>query len=99
MLDTLILFLKENFEKSNVEKYLQRTKSCLCFRRTTKSGFENVIVLQASNKGADQPAHLHSLISAFVIHLFEWVIYTLATCKFSVFKLVSKAQQAALSLT
>ena len=23
------------------------------------------------NKGADQPAHPHSLISAFVIHLFE----------------------------
>ena len=29
----------------------------------------------ANNKGADQPAHPRSLISAFVIHFLERVIY------------------------
>ena len=33
----------------------------------------------ADNKGADQPAHLHCLISAFVIRVLERVIYKLAT--------------------
>ena len=37
-----------------------REKTCL-------QGFVN-------NKGADQPAHAHSLISAFAIHLLESII-------------------------
>ena len=40
------------------------------------SGFVN-------NKDADQPAHLCSLISAFVIHLLESIIFKLATSEFS----------------
>ena len=32
-----------------------------------------------ANKGADQPAHLRSLISAYVIGLLECIIYELAT--------------------
>ena len=39
----------------------------------------------ASNKGADQPGQLRSLISAFVIHLLESTIYRLATSKISIF--------------
>ena len=35
----------------------------------------------ANNNGTDQPAHPRSLISAFVIGLFERIISTLATCK------------------
>ena len=31
----------------------------------------NLTLLRADNKGADQPAHLRSLISAFVIHILE----------------------------
>ena len=30
--------------------------------------WENLFMSYANNKGADQPAHLHSLISAFVVH-------------------------------
>ena len=36
----------------------------------------------ANNKGADQPAHPHSLISAFVIRLMESMTSKLATSKF-----------------
>ena len=43
----------------------QREKTCL-------QGFLN-------NKGADQPAHLHSLISDFVIRLLKSIISKLAT--------------------
>ena len=39
----------------------------------------------ANNKGADQPAHPRSLISAFVIHLLESIISGLATSKISIF--------------
>ena len=39
----------------------------------------------ANNKDADQPAHLCSLISAFVIHLLESVISGLAMSEFSIF--------------
>ena len=35
----------------------------------------------ANNKGADQPAHPHSLISAFVIRLLESTIFKLASSK------------------
>ena len=36
----------------------------------------------ANNKGADQPAHSPSLISAFVIHLLESIISKFATSEF-----------------
>ena len=39
----------------------------------------------ANNTDADQPAHLHSLISAFVIRFLERIISKLATIKFSYF--------------
>ena len=49
----------------NIDKFvlfgLRRDKSCL-------QGFAN-------NKGADQPAHPCSLISAFVIRVLERIIY------------------------
>ena len=44
-----------------------------CLRR-----FEN-------NEGADQPAHPPSQISAFVIHLFQYIIAELATSEFLIF--------------
>ena len=34
-----------------------------------------------SNKGADQPAHPHSLLSAFVFRLFESIISRLSVAK------------------
>ena len=52
----------------------------------------------ANNKGADQPAHSRSLISAFVIRFLESIIYRLATNKISVFYLVSVDDETGLSL-
>ena len=39
----------------------------------------------ANNKGADQPAHLHSLISTFVVHCLDSMICILAISKVSRF--------------
>ena len=61
-------------------------------RENLSSGFAN-------NKGADQPVHLHSLISAFVIHLLESIISRLAQSAISIFYLVSVAEHAGLNLT
>ena len=52
----------------------------------------------ANNKGADQPAHLRSLISAFVIRFFENIICKLATGEISIFKIVSVAEETSLNL-
>ena len=52
-------------------------------------------LLHANIKGADQPAHTHSLISTFVIRLLKSIIFKLASCKIS----VSIAEQVGLSLT
>ena len=49
----------------------RREKTCL-------QGFVN-------NKGADQPAHPRSLISAFVIHFLQSTICKLASSEFSIF--------------
>ena len=39
----------------------------------------------ANNTGADQPVHLHSLISTFVIRFLESIICKLATGEISIF--------------
>ena len=53
----------------------------------------------ANNKGADQPAHTRSLVSAFVICLLERFISRLAMSLISIFWLVSVAEQAGLNHT
>ena len=45
----------------------------------------------ADNTGADQPAHLRRLISAFVIRFLESLIFKLATSENSIFLIVSVA--------
>ena len=55
----------------------RREKTCL-------QGFAN-------NTGADQPAHPHSLISAFVIRLY--IISGLAVGEILIFKLISVAEE------
>ena len=50
---------------------LQHKKTCL-------QGFAN-------SKCADQPAHMHSLIGAFVVHIFQSSISKLATGEISIF--------------
>ena len=55
----------------------------------------------ANNKGADQPAHSCSLISAFVIRNFESIIYiyiNLAIVEISILLLVSVADETGFSL-
>ena len=46
--------------------------------KTCLQGFGN-------NKGADQPAHMRSLISAFIIHSFESIISRFASGEISIF--------------
>ena len=53
----------------------------------------------ANNKGADQCAHLHSLISTFVIRLLESIISKFDTSEISLFELFSVAEQTGLNLT
>ena len=52
----------------------------------------------ANNTGADQPAHLHSLISAFVICFVESIIFKLATVEIAIFWLVPVAKETGLKL-
>ena len=42
---------------------------------------ENLFMPYANNKGADQPAHPRSLISAFVVRCLDSIIHTLAKSK------------------
>ena len=58
-------------------------------KENLSSGFVN-------NKGADQPADPHCLISTFVIRLLECIISKLVTKEISIFKLVSVTEQAGL---
>ena len=53
----------------------------------------------ANNKGADQPAHLRSLTSAFVVRCLDSVISLVSVTKISSLMLASAAEQASLSLT
>ena len=53
----------------------------------------------ANNKGADQPVHPHSLISAFVVRCLDSVMSLVSVTKFSSLMLASVAEQASLSLT
>ena len=46
---------------------------------------ENLSSGFANNKDADQPAHLRSLIRAFVFRILESIISKLATSKISIF--------------
>ena len=53
----------------------------------------------ANNKGADQPAHPRSLISAFVVRCLDTVMSLVSVTKLSSLLLASVAEQAILSLT
>ena len=57
------------------------------------------VVPYANNKGADQPAHLCSLISAFVVHYQDSIIPLVFISEISSLYLASVAAQAGLSLT
>ena len=52
----------------------------------------------ANNKGADQPAHLRSLISTFVVRCLDSIIPLVSISEISSLYLASVAAQAGLSL-
>ena len=53
----------------------------------------------ANNRGADQPAHPRSLISAFVVRCLDSVRSLVSVTKISNLMLASAAEQAGLSMT
>ena len=53
----------------------------------------------ANNKGADQPAHPRSLISAFVVRCLDSVMSLVSVTKIASLMLASVAEQTSLSLT
>ena len=53
----------------------------------------------ANSKGADQPAHPRSLISAFVVRCLDSVLSLVSLAKISSLLLASVAEQASLSVT
>ena len=66
-----------------------RAKMC-CYRNKEcsivwASAQENMSLGFTNNKGADQPVHPHSLISAYVIRLLESVLSKLAPSEISLF--------------
>ena len=61
--------------------------------------WENLFMLYANNKGADQTAHPRSLISAFVVHCLDSMIPLVSISEISSLYLASVAAQACLCLS
>ena len=55
------------------------------------SSWQNLLLLYANNKGADQPAHPRSLISAFVVRYLDIIMPLLAIAAISRLQLLSVA--------
>ena len=60
---------------------------------------EHLSLWICEHKGADQPVHSRSLISAFVIHIVKSIISRLATSEILICYLVSVAEETGLKLT
>ena len=60
--------------------------------------WENLFLPYANNKGADQPAHLRSLISTFVVRCLDNIIPLASISKISSLHLASVAERVGLSL-
>ena len=63
------------------------------------TSLENLFMPYANNEGADQPAHLRSLISAIVAHCLDSIISLVSISEISSLYLASVAEQASLGLT
>ena len=66
------------------EAYIYQVIHVIMFLHSWASTQENLSSGFANNKGTDQPAHWHSLISAFVIRLLESILSRLATSEISI---------------
>ena len=76
----------------------RRTDNC-CDINIHEPGHEKTCLMSyANNKGKDQPAHPHSLISAFVFRCLYSVMSLVSVTKISSLILASVAEQANLSL-
>ena len=62
------------------------------------TSWENLFMQYENNKGADQPAHLRSLISTFVVRCLDSIIPILAISKISRLELASVAEKTGLKL-
>ena len=71
-------------------------KRVLCHMQTHE---KTCLMSYANNIGADQPAHLRSLISAFVVHCLDSVMSLVIVTQISSLMLASVAEQVNLSLT
>ena len=69
---------------------------CECILATS---WENLFMTYANNKGADQPAHPRSLISAFVVRCLDSIIPLVSISEISSLYLASVAAQTGLCLT
>ena len=63
------------------------------------TSWENLFMPYANNRGADQPAHLCSLISTFVVRCLDSIISLVSISEISSLNLASVGEQASLSLT
>ena len=78
-----------------MEQILYRTN-----HEKNEPGHEKTCIMSyANNKGADQPAHPRSLISAYVVRCLDSVMSLGSVTKISSLMLASVAEQASLSLT
>ena len=69
-------------------------------RIPTEPGHEKTCLMSYANyKGADQPTHPRSLISAFVVRCLDSIVSLVSVTKISNLMLASVAEQAGLSLT
>ena len=70
------------------------------YNLSNEVGHEKTCLMSyANNKGANQPAHLRSLISAFVVRCLDSVMSLVSVSKISNLMLASVDEQASLSLT
>ena len=96
---TFFLFLHSNF-RAGIQKMLVRIANKEDPDQTYYGPYRKTCLRWFVNsKGADQPAHPCSLISAFVIHLLESNISKLALSEILLFYLVSVAEQAGFGMT
>ena len=63
------------------------------------TSWENLLLPYANNKGADQPVHPRSLISAFVVRCLDSIIPPVCISEISSLYLTTVAEQAGLSLS
>ena len=91
---------KISFENS-INIYKSRDGICFVWNLTRSiwaTSWENLFMPDANNKGADQPAHPRSLISAFVVRCLDSIMPKVSISKMSSLYLASVPAQAGLSL-